>query len=184
MIGVGFARSGPCAPGLFTSPHLAEPTERISHRWPAGRREAVRGGVRPRTRDVWRNCCDAGRDRSAHHLLRNRHRHGVPDFREERSGYRGAGSGPGGRLDATNVVHPELCVITPMDFDHEAFLGKSLESIAGEKAGIRSLACRRYSRGRGPRRCAFCRSGLSRSLCWKLTPWSCIGGEAGSGWEE
>src|SRR5205823_378816 len=38
--------------------------------------------------------------------------------------------------DATNVVHPELCVITPVDFDHEAFLGKSLESIAAEKAGI------------------------------------------------
>jgi dihydrofolate synthase/folylpolyglutamate synthase len=44
--------------------------------------------------------------------------------------------GLGGRLDATNVVQPELCVITPVDFDHEAFLGKSLESIAGEKAGI------------------------------------------------
>jgi dihydrofolate synthase/folylpolyglutamate synthase len=44
--------------------------------------------------------------------------------------------GLGGRLDATNVVSPELCIITPVDFDHEAFLGKSLESIAGEKAGI------------------------------------------------
>src|SRR5205085_10961430 len=44
--------------------------------------------------------------------------------------------GMGGRLDATNVILPELCVITPVDFDHEAYLGKSLESIAGEKAGI------------------------------------------------
>jgi dihydrofolate synthase/folylpolyglutamate synthase len=44
--------------------------------------------------------------------------------------------GLGGRLDATNVVRPELCVITPVDFDHEALLGKSLEAIAGEKAGI------------------------------------------------
>ena len=44
--------------------------------------------------------------------------------------------GLGGRLDATNVVRPELCVITPVDFDHEQFLGKSLEAIAGEKAGI------------------------------------------------
>ena len=44
--------------------------------------------------------------------------------------------GLGGRLDATNVVDPELCVITPVDFDHEALLGKSLEAIAGEKAGI------------------------------------------------
>ena len=44
--------------------------------------------------------------------------------------------GLGGRLDSTNVVHPDLCVITQVDFDHEAFLGRSLESIAGEKAGI------------------------------------------------
>jgi dihydrofolate synthase/folylpolyglutamate synthase len=44
--------------------------------------------------------------------------------------------GLGGRLDATNVVTPELCVVTPVDFDHEAYLGKSLEAIAGEKAGI------------------------------------------------
>ncbi len=44
--------------------------------------------------------------------------------------------GLGGRLDATNVVRPDLCVITQIDYDHEAFLGKSLESIAGEKAGI------------------------------------------------
>jgi dihydrofolate synthase/folylpolyglutamate synthase len=42
----------------------------------------------------------------------------------------------GGRLDATNVVQPDVCVITQIDYDHEAFLGKSLESIAGEKAGI------------------------------------------------
>lgn len=45
-------------------------------------------------------------------------------------------TGLGGRLDATNVVMPEVTVITPIDFDHEAFLGSSLTSIAGEKAGI------------------------------------------------
>src|SRR5205085_7487316 len=48
--------------------------------------------------------------------------------------------GLGGRLDATNVVMPELCVITPVDFDHEAFLGRGLESIAAEKAGILKAA--------------------------------------------
>ena len=45
-------------------------------------------------------------------------------------------TGLGGRLDATNVVEPELAVITPIDFDHEMFLGSSIESIAAEKAGI------------------------------------------------
>jgi dihydrofolate synthase/folylpolyglutamate synthase len=44
--------------------------------------------------------------------------------------------GLGGRLDATNVIVPEVAVITPIDFDHEAFLGSSIESIAAEKAGI------------------------------------------------
>jgi dihydrofolate synthase/folylpolyglutamate synthase len=44
--------------------------------------------------------------------------------------------GLGGRLDATNVITPELCVITPVSFDHEAFLGNTIEAIASEKAGI------------------------------------------------
>jgi dihydrofolate synthase/folylpolyglutamate synthase len=44
--------------------------------------------------------------------------------------------GLGGRLDATNIVAPEVAVITSIDFDHEDFLGYSIEEIASEKAGI------------------------------------------------
>ena len=44
--------------------------------------------------------------------------------------------GLGGRLDATNVIRPEAAVITPIDLDHEAFLGRAMVSIAEEKAGI------------------------------------------------
>jgi len=45
--------------------------------------------------------------------------------------------GLGGRYDATNVIdQPALCVITPVDFDHKAFLGSDIRKIAGEKAGI------------------------------------------------
>jgi dihydrofolate synthase/folylpolyglutamate synthase len=44
--------------------------------------------------------------------------------------------GMGGRLDSTNVITPEVAVITQIDFDHENFLGHSIEEIAGEKAGI------------------------------------------------
>jgi dihydrofolate synthase/folylpolyglutamate synthase len=44
--------------------------------------------------------------------------------------------GLGGRLDATNVVTPRLTVITPIHYDHEAFLGNTIASIAAEKAGI------------------------------------------------
>ncbi|PIE18425.1 MAG: bifunctional folylpolyglutamate synthase/dihydrofolate synthase [Proteobacteria bacterium] len=45
-------------------------------------------------------------------------------------------TGLGGRLDATNVIRPQLSVLTPIALDHRAVLGESLESIAGEKAGI------------------------------------------------
>ncbi len=44
--------------------------------------------------------------------------------------------GMGGRLDATNVIRPEVSVITNISFDHQAFLGTSLTEIAREKAGI------------------------------------------------
>lgn len=45
-------------------------------------------------------------------------------------------TGLGGRLDSTNIITPELCVITNISFDHTAFLGNTLEAIATEKAGI------------------------------------------------
>ena len=45
-------------------------------------------------------------------------------------------TGLGGRLDSTNVIDPELSLITNIAFDHMALLGDSLEKIAGEKAGI------------------------------------------------
>jgi dihydrofolate synthase/folylpolyglutamate synthase len=44
--------------------------------------------------------------------------------------------GMGGRLDATNVVHPLVSAITHIGIDHSADLGSSLAEIAGEKAGI------------------------------------------------
>lgn len=44
--------------------------------------------------------------------------------------------GMGGRLDSTNVIAPELSVITNIGLDHTYFLGGTLEKIAGEKAGI------------------------------------------------
>ncbi|MEM7659764.1 MAG: folylpolyglutamate synthase/dihydrofolate synthase family protein [Bacteroidota bacterium] len=44
--------------------------------------------------------------------------------------------GLGGRLDSTNVITPELSVITQIDFDHVGLLGDTLPQIAGEKAGI------------------------------------------------
>jgi dihydrofolate synthase/folylpolyglutamate synthase len=45
-------------------------------------------------------------------------------------------TGLGGRLDATNAVQSDVSVITPIDFDHEKWLGKTISEIAMEKAGI------------------------------------------------
>ena len=44
--------------------------------------------------------------------------------------------GMGGRLDSTNIITPLVSVITNIGFDHTQFLGNTLETIAGEKAGI------------------------------------------------
>lgn len=45
-------------------------------------------------------------------------------------------TGLGGRLDTTNIISPIMSVITNVSFDHTAQLGNTIESIAGEKAGI------------------------------------------------
>lgn len=45
-------------------------------------------------------------------------------------------TGLGGRLDSTNILQPELSIITNISFDHQQFLGNTLPAIAGEKAGI------------------------------------------------
>lgn len=45
-------------------------------------------------------------------------------------------TGLGGRLDSTNVIHPELSVITNIALDHQEMLGNTIKEIAGEKGGI------------------------------------------------
>lgn len=121
--------------GLYTSPHLSEPTERI------------RIGGRPVSADqfVW---AFEQVHRAAERALRDGALDHHPTyfetvtamafvlFREQAVESAVLEVGLGGRLDATNVVTPQLCVITPIDFDHESYLGKSLEAIAAEKAGI------------------------------------------------
>ena len=44
--------------------------------------------------------------------------------------------GLGGRLDCTNIISPDVCIITNISLDHTQFLGNTLAKIAGEKAGI------------------------------------------------
>ena len=44
--------------------------------------------------------------------------------------------GLGGRLDSTNIVHPDICAITSIGLDHTSILGDTYAQIAAEKAGI------------------------------------------------
>lgn len=123
------ARAAGLRTGLFTSPHLIEPTERIViNGEPVTRDQFVHAftsvlevGMRMETHPTYFETVTA-----MAFLL----------FRQARIDLGVIEVGLGGRLDATNVVRPELSVITPVDFDHEVFLGSSLEQIAGEKAGI------------------------------------------------
>lgn len=121
--------------GLYTSPHLVEPTERIR----------VDGAeITPRQfaevfeqiRHISTQLLDSGVIDMHPTYFETVTAMAFESFRSERIDWAVIEVGLGGRLDATNVVRPELCVITPVDFDHEAWLGSDLPSIAGEKAGI------------------------------------------------
>ncbi|HEY4363331.1 MAG TPA: folylpolyglutamate synthase/dihydrofolate synthase family protein [Bryobacteraceae bacterium] len=130
MIDAGLRASG-LRTGLFTSPHLIEPTERIQI-----------DGI-PVSESQFQQAFEV-----VHRAAEPLHLDCHPTYFETVTAmafwlFREAGvhtavieTGLGGRLDSTNVVHPALTVITPIDFDHEAFLGHTIEAIAGEKAGI------------------------------------------------
>jgi dihydrofolate synthase / folylpolyglutamate synthase len=124
--------------GLYTSPHLVEPTER------------VRIEMQPVSAPQFASAFDR-----VHGVAEDLLASGVIDFhptyfetvtamafvlfRELHVESAVIEVGLGGRLDATNVITPELCVITPIDFDHEQYLGNTIEAIAREKAGILKL---------------------------------------------
>jgi dihydrofolate synthase/folylpolyglutamate synthase len=121
--------------GLYTSPHLVRVNERIRV-----------AGEEISDADFASVCGDVLA--LVERLLAERALPGHPSFFECLTAtafehFRRAGcdiavleTGMGGRLDATNVVRPLVSVITPVDFDHEAYLGHSLGQIAFEKAGI------------------------------------------------
>ncbi|MDE3165535.1 MAG: bifunctional folylpolyglutamate synthase/dihydrofolate synthase, partial [Acidobacteriota bacterium] len=121
--------------GLFTSPHLAEPTERIRI---AGEQVSARefAALFDRVHRAVEGLIAAGTLETHTTYFETVTAMALVAFAEAACEMVVLEVGLGGRLDATNVVRPRLCVITPVDFDHEAWLGRSLEAIAGEKAGI------------------------------------------------
>jgi dihydrofolate synthase / folylpolyglutamate synthase len=128
-------RAGGVHTGLFTSPHLVEPVERIRMDGEPVTREDFTSAF-----NQVHQAAEALLDRSAIDLhptyFETVTAMAFLLFARRKMQAVVLEVGLGGRLDATNVVTPALSVITPIDFDHEAWLGKSLEAIAGEKAGI------------------------------------------------
>jgi dihydrofolate synthase/folylpolyglutamate synthase len=121
--------------GLYTSPHLSEPTERIRI---AGRDCAP--GEFSQAFDLVHAAAErliAAGELEAHPTyFETVTAMAFVLFQQARVQASVIEVGLGGRLDATNVIHPRLAVITRIDFDHETFLGKSLDTITREKAGI------------------------------------------------
>ncbi len=124
-----------CAAGLYTSPHLVRPEERIRvgaddidsgrflellARLRRAAEELLAAGALPRHPSFFEVMTAAA-------FLR---------FAEQPVELAVVEAGLGGRLDATNVVQPELAVITTIGLDHVKTLGRRLAAIAGEKAGI------------------------------------------------
>jgi dihydrofolate synthase/folylpolyglutamate synthase len=62
-------------------------------------------------------------------------------FCEKNAEFQVIETGMGGRLDATNAVDPDICIITSVSLDHTQVLGDTLAKIAGEKAGIIKPGC-------------------------------------------
>ncbi|MFZ0934398.1 MAG: Mur ligase family protein, partial [Bryobacteraceae bacterium] len=134
MVESGFRAAG-LRTGLYTSPHLAEPTERIridGRPVSAERFAAAFDRVHATVEQLL--ACDAIDLHTTYFETVTAMAFVI--FAEEGVERVVLEVGLGGRLDATNVVQPSLAVITPIDFDHESFLGRSIESIATEKAGI------------------------------------------------
>ncbi len=130
MIDAGLEAAG-IRTGLFTSPHLIEPVERIQvNGLPVTEAEFARAfnAVHQAAESLDLDCHPSYFETVA--------AMGFLLFREKGVHTAVIEVGLGGRLDATNVVHPALTVITPIDFDHEVYLGNTIESIAGEKAGV------------------------------------------------
>lgn len=118
--------------GVYTSPHLVDVRERIRiNRKPIAQADFTR---------VLGQCAGAAAAVEGKHgpatyfeLLTAL---GFCHFAEQAVDVAVIEVGLGGRLDATNVITPEVCAITAIGYDHMQILGDTLEKIAREKAGI------------------------------------------------
>ncbi len=120
--------------GLFTSPHLVRQGERVQvDRRILGEDEIVR-----HVRELQPVAAELGRRDLDDHPSFFEFMTAIAFLQFQRSAVDVAiiEVGMGGRLDATNIVEPEVSIITSIGHDHMEILGDTLEKIAAEKAGI------------------------------------------------
>lgn len=120
--------------GLYTSPHLVDFRERISiNGVQIPERDVVRLGLE--LRQVMEEMASENREKQ---LTFFEFTTGLAFkyFEEKRADIVVAEVGMGGRLDATNVLMPEVSVITRIGLEHTNYLGNTIPEIAREKAGI------------------------------------------------
>ncbi len=130
--------AGHCT-GLFTSPHLYSWQERIKVNGRCiAQKDFARlvNMVRPHVEEINSSarfgCLTTFEVLTAIAFLH---------FREKGAAFQVMETGMGGRLDATNVVKPDVCILTSISLDHTQVLGHTLAEIAGEKAGIIKPGC-------------------------------------------
>lgn len=113
--------------GLYTSPHLQDFRERIRVNGQMIDREAVVDFTN-RYREMQMESHPSFFELTTIMAFEHFKRSGVDVAVIE--------TGLGGRLDTTNIISPDMCVITNISFDHTALLGNTPDAIASEKAGI------------------------------------------------
>ncbi len=113
--------------GLYTSPHLF----RLNERFRINKTPIEDEKIASALRDVKKVL---GMDEATYFELTTALAFLI--FAEEKVDFAIIECGMGGRLDATNVIRPQLSIITSIGYDHMKYLGHTLEQIALEKAGI------------------------------------------------
>ncbi len=115
--------------GLFTSPHLSSPNERIKINGNMIRDDDI-AGVVSCLREHLGHAEGEFTFFEVYTLL------ALLYFSKEKVDHAIFEVGLGGRLDATNVIFPDVCAISPVSYDHMEVLGSKIDEIAIEKAAI------------------------------------------------
>ena len=119
--------------GLYTSPHLLEPTERITlSRKPISQKNFA-SLITSLIPVIEKRVAGTGVPLTYFEVLTAA---AFQYFAKEKIDFMVAEVGMGGRLDATNVLKPLACVLTPISLEHTEYLGHTLAAIAQEKCGI------------------------------------------------